>query len=50
MLRNKQKDINMSSNNNIPKLRFPGFTGKWVEKRFDSITFPEINLKMEADI
>ena len=30
----------MSSNNNIPKLRFPGFTGKWVEKRFDSITFP----------
>ena len=28
----------MSSNKNIPQLRFPGFTGKWEEKRMGDIT------------
>ena len=37
MLRNKQNDIDMSSNNNIPKLRFPGFTGEWEEKTLGEV-------------
>ena len=32
MLRNKQNDIDMNSNKNIPQLRFPEFTGEWEEK------------------
>ena len=37
MLRNKQNDIDMSSNKNIPHLRFPGFTGEWEEKEFGEV-------------
>ena len=32
MLRNKQNDIDMNSNKNIPQLRFPEFNGEWEEK------------------
>ena len=32
MLRNKQNDIDMNSNKNIPQLRFPEFKGEWDEK------------------
>ena len=38
MLRNKQNDIDMNSKNNIPQLRFPGFSGEWEEKRMGDIT------------
>ena len=34
---NKQNDIDMSSNKNIPQLRFPEFTGEWEEKRFSEL-------------
>ena len=37
MLRNKQNDIDMNSNKNIPQLRFPGFTGEWEEKKIGEI-------------
>lgn len=30
----------MTEKKNVPKLRFPGFTGEWVEKKFSEITFP----------
>ena len=34
---NKQNDIDMSSNNNIPQLRFPGFTGEWEKKSLGEV-------------
>lgn len=36
MLRNKQNNIDMNSNKNIPQLRFPEFTGEWEEKPLSS--------------
>lgn len=39
MLRNKQNDIDMNSNNNIPQLRFPGFTGEWEETKLDDVCY-----------
>lgn len=32
-------EYNMSSNN-TPRLRFPGFTGEWEEKKFKDFTYP----------
>ena len=26
-----------NENNNTPRLRFPGFTGEWVEKKLDDV-------------
>lgn len=43
MLRNKQNDIDMNSNKNIPQLRFPGFTGEWEEKKLVDVTNNEDN-------
>ena len=37
MLRNKQNDIDMSSNKNIPQLRFPEFTGEWEKKNLGKV-------------
>lgn len=38
MLRNKQNDIDMNSNKNIPQLRFPEFNGEWEEKKLVNVT------------
>lgn len=37
MLKNKQNDIDMNSNKNIPQLRFPGFSGEWEEKKINEM-------------